>query len=90
MTSIDEVFVAIRKERQYQMVKFEGQEQSLPGFLIILENELEEAKKAWTKGGAGRQSAMQEVLQVATVAVAAMELYGTTGCPVSTYDLVKD
>lgn len=82
-----QVYAAIDAERLHQLLKFGPEkEQSLPGYLLILEAELAEAKHAWIKGGEGRQSALHEVLQIAAVAVAALEAYGTEGCPRSTND----
>jgi hypothetical protein len=77
-----DIYAAIDAERAHQAAKYgPRKEQSLPGFLLILRKELEEAELAWQKGGEGRNSAMAEVLQVAAVAVAALEKYGLTGCP---------
>jgi len=82
------VFAEINREREHQIAKYgQEKEQSLPGWLIILENELAEAKYAWTKGGVGRDSAMHEVLQIAATAVAALEAYGCVGCPRATNDM---
>jgi hypothetical protein len=83
-------FVAVSLEREHQEQKWGAEKpQSLPGFLLVLESELEEAKRAWTKNHtAPRQSVMEEIVQIAAVAVAAIERYGAEGCPVSTNDEV--
>jgi len=82
---IETVFYYIQKEREYQKEKFgKDKEQSLPGFLLVLESELEEAKLGWIKDLEGRHSSLAEILQIAAVAVACLEKYGIDGNPVST------
>jgi hypothetical protein len=82
------IYDAIDEERAYQIEKFGAdKENSIPGFLIILENELNEAKAGWTKNLTGRHSAMHEIRQIAATCVAAMEIYGTTGSAIATNDI---
>ncbi len=78
---------AVVAELKYQDDKWgKDKEQSFPGFLLILENELAEAKLGWAKGGEERQSALHEVTQIAAVALRCINTYGTIGCPRSTFD----
>ncbi len=78
---------AIIAEMDHQDRKWgAGNPQSVPGFLIVLENELNEAKHGWTKNIRGRDSCMSEIVQVAAVAIQALMRYGTEGCPRSTND----
>jgi hypothetical protein len=82
------VYAAIDDERQHQIEKFGiDKQQSIPGFLIIIENELNEAKAGWTKNLQGRHSVMHEICQIAATCVAAMEKYGTTGNAIATDDI---
>jgi hypothetical protein len=80
MTPRSAVYRAIDDERDYQDEKF-GAERNMnleiTGYFIVLENEIAEAKLAWTKGGSGRNSVMHEIRQIAATAVAAMEAHGT-------------
>lgn len=68
------VWDAISVERKYQSIKHGEHPHGVAEWLLILEEEIAEAKKAWVKGG--DIEALTEVLQVATVAVACMEQHG--------------
>lgn len=82
------IYRAIDGERQHQIDKYGAdKQQSIPGFLLIIENELNEAKLGWTKNLTGRHSVMHEILQIAATAVAAMEKYGTSGSAKATDDI---
>jgi hypothetical protein len=82
------VFEAIAQERKNQDDKWgENKPQSLPGFLIILESELDEAKKGWAKNLDGKSAPLNEIVQLAAVAVACLEKYGTKGSAISTNDI---
>jgi hypothetical protein len=82
------VYDAIDQERNHQIEKYGAdKQQSIPGFLLIIENELNEAKAGWTKNLEGRHSAMHEICQIAATCVAAMEKYGTSGSAISTDDI---
>lgn len=80
------IFDAIRAERKYQDAKYGpctgsgGHE--LAAWTIVLESELDEAKKAAMHGGyqnqLGRNSVRAELIQVAAVAIAALEQHGLT------------
>ena len=77
-----EVFSAIAAERDYQDAKWgdlDEKNQSLAGFLLILRKELEEAEMGWMKNKGGRDSALGEIVQIAAVAVAALQQYGLEG-----------
>ena len=83
-----EVMTAINQELIYQQQKWgDDKSQSLPGFIMILEAELNEAKLAWMKNHtATRQTALEEIAQVAAVAIACLNKYGVVGCPDSLDD----
>lgn len=77
-TSFAEVFYAIERERNYQDDKWGDLEEhphTVGEWLLIMESELNEAKQGWVKEG-GDMSALREVLQVATVAVACLQQHG--------------
>lgn len=80
--TFEEVMVKVRQERQHQDVKWgtlEQKQQSIPGYLVVLQSELDEARAGWMKNVPGRDSALAEILQVAAVAVACLEQYGAEG-----------
>lgn len=81
-----QVFEAILKEREHQKEKWGDQPPSLPGFLMIIRHELAEAELGWMKNLDGKHAVMNELVQVAATAFAALERYGTSGCPASTND----
>lgn len=86
--SFDDVVEAVRQERAHQDRKWgKEREQSLPGFLLIAESELDEAKLGWSKNLQGRHSALAELIQVAAVCFAAIERYGFEGNAVCTNDI---
>lgn len=89
--STTEVLDAVVRERRRQDDKWgPNKPQSLPGFLIVLEKELQEAKDAWVKNVTGEHSALNEIVQVAATAVACLEKYGTTGSATATNDIPWD
>ena len=71
-----EVFGAIIDERFYQDQKHGYGGHELATWLLLMESELEEAKRAVVKGGSGRDSALSEITQVAALCVAALEQFG--------------
>jgi len=87
MPTRKEVYEAIDAERQYQMEKFGDKPQSLPGFIAILRSELNEAEVGWIKNKTGRNSPLAEIIQIAAVAVACAEKYGTRGNTFNTDDI---
>jgi hypothetical protein len=82
MYSLDEVYAAITAERNYQDNKWgtiAEHPQSIPGYLLIIRKELEEAENGWMKNVRGRDSALAELIQIAAVAVAALQQHGFEG-----------
>lgn len=87
MLSRKAVYYAIDVERKYQDDKWGvDKEQSLPGFLVVLRQELEEAERGWAKNLEGRHAPLNEIVQIAATAVACLEKYGTSGSAISTND----
>lgn len=78
MTDRAAIYAAIDRERVYQDHKRPRVEPlSLPGYLVVLRHELEEAERAWVRGdGSVVPAALCEVLQVAAVAMACLETHG--------------
>lgn len=73
------VFGAIDGERYFQDSKhgsIESHPHTVGGWLLLIESELDEAKLAAIKGGKGRNAVMQEILQIAATATAAIEQHG--------------
>ena len=70
------VFQEIVKEREFQDSKHGADGHSLGAWLLIVESELEEAKHAAVKPGAGRYNIISEIIQVAAVCFAALEQHG--------------
>ena len=74
-----EVNQHVEVERMFQDSKhgpIEMNSHTIGEWILILESELAEAKVALIKGGTGRDSVLQEILQVAAVAVACLEQHG--------------
>lgn len=85
-----EPLVAIHQELEHQRQKWGNDKpQSLPGFLLILESELAEAKHGWIKNLKGRNSPLAEVVQIAAVALACLARYGTHGSAMATNDITE-
>ena len=83
-----EVYAAVDKERNHQDDKWGANKpQSLPGFLMVLEKELQEAKDAWVKNVDGEHAPLNEIVQIAATAVACLEKYGVTGSATATNDI---
>lgn len=80
--SFEEVITSVKQERDYQDNKWgtiAEHNQSIPGYLLILRKELEEAENGWMKNKSGRDSALAEIRQVAAVAIACLQQYGIEG-----------
>lgn len=79
MATFDEVLVAVHNERRFQDDKW-GSIASNPHdfgtWFILIEAELAEAKEALIKGGSGRNSLRNELIQVAALCFAALEQHG--------------
>lgn len=75
-----EVYNFIDVERNYQDEKWGiNKYQTIEGYLLIIESELNEAKNGWIKNKEGRDSTLAEIKQIAAVCVACMEAYGVEG-----------
>lgn len=86
--SFEEAVEAVRTERQYQDQKYGDQRpQSLPGYLLIMQREINEAIDGWIKDEKGRDSTLSEVVQVAATAIACIERYGDVGTAIPTNDV---
>lgn len=71
------VIPAIARERDYQDSKYgpiETRPHTVGDWLVIIEAELDEAKRCWIKDG--DDSALLEILQVAATAAACMQEHG--------------
>lgn len=84
------VVAAITNELMYQDNKWgAGKSQSLAGYLLILQHEINEAINGWMKNSEGRNAPLAEVVQVAAVAIRCLEEYGTKGNARSTRDVTE-
>jgi hypothetical protein len=75
--TLPEVLEAIKREREYQDQKYgqlQSRAMSVGDWILVLEEEIAEARLAWVKGRF--EDALREILQVATVAVAAILQHG--------------
>lgn len=75
--TLSEILEAIKREREYQDQKYgrlESRMMSVGDWILVLEEEVVEARLAWVKGRS--EDALREILQVATVAVAAILQHG--------------
>jgi hypothetical protein len=78
-----ETFAAIDRERAWQEHKWgtiAEHPHTVGEWLLILQSELDEAKQGWVKGN-GDYDALRELVQVAAVAVAALEQHGAPERP---------
>lgn len=76
----DHVLEAIKEERRYQLTKWgTNKSQSIPGYLLVMRKELEEAEEGWIKNIEGRNSCLAEILQVVAVGIACLEEHDITG-----------
>lgn len=83
--------LAVSRELEHQRQKWGADKpQSLAGFLLILESELNEAKQGWLKNLDGRNAPLPEVAQIAAVALACLARYGTEGSAVATDDITEE
>ena len=86
----EEARAAIEAELSHQANKYgAAKEQSLPGFLLIMRKELDEAIEGWIRPKEGRDSCLHEVVQVVATGVAALNHYGVKGCARSTWDVTE-
>lgn len=84
-----DVFAAIDRERSWQEHQWGTNAEhphTVGEWLLIVEAELHEAKQGWVKGH-GDADALRELVQVAAVAVAALEQHGVLERPWSALGL---
>lgn len=82
-----DVLDAINAEFTYQDAKHgPNRDQSLPGYLMVMRSELNEADDGWNKNLTGRSSALHEITQVVAVGLRCLNDYGTEGSAASTRD----
>lgn len=82
--SLEDVFSAIASELEKQDQQWgplDERRQSLAGYLLILDEELSEAKRGWAENVEGEHSALSELVQVAAVAVSCLQSHGLSGNP---------
>ena len=80
--TFEQAVESVKTERDYQDAKWgtlEEKNQSVAGYLVILEKELEEAKNGWIKNTEGKHSALAEIRQIAAVAIACIQQHGVDG-----------
>lgn len=78
-THKSKVAEAVLKERYFQDHKWgtiATNPHTLGEWILLVEAELEEAKRALIKGGTGRDSVRSELVQVAALCAAALEQHG--------------
>lgn len=74
----EDIFQLIDDEREHQILKWGNDEETnIPGFLLIMQKELQEAIDGWIKNIAGKHSALNEIVQVVAVGTACLEKYHT-------------
>jgi hypothetical protein len=80
--TFEQAIESVKIEREHQDLKWgtlEEKNQSVAGYLVILEKELEEAKNGWMKNKPGKDSALAEIRQIAAVAMACIQQHGIEG-----------
>jgi len=80
MFTIEEVIGGLLIEIARAREKHPGQDKKTIGeWILLMEDELAEAKKALIKGGVSENSVMAEICQVTGLGIQAMLQHGTTG-----------
>lgn len=82
--SFSQVVDILEKERQSQDLKWgslDEKHQTVAGYLLVLESELNEAKQGWMKNIDGKHSSLSEIVQIAAVAIACIQQHGNSGNP---------
>lgn len=69
----DLIYDLIDAERDHQDSKWGLKSRPISHYPVVLQNELLEANQGWMKNKPGKHSVTRELLQVAAVAVAALE-----------------
>jgi hypothetical protein len=80
--TMEQVFELIKNERIHQDNKWgtiDERSHEIAGWLLILRKELEEAEIGWCKNLEGKHSSLRELVQVAAVAIACLQQYGSEG-----------
>jgi hypothetical protein len=86
-----EVLSCIRQEWERQDARWgPSKQQSLPGYLAIIEYRLVQAKLGWLRGLRGRDSALAGIAQAVSVGLRCLKQYGITGNTVATNDRKED
>jgi hypothetical protein len=78
------VMAAIQREREFQDRKHghpRDNPHSIGAWLLTIEDELAEAKKACIKGGTGRDNVVSEIIQIAALCIACLEQHGVEEIP---------
>lgn len=89
--TMSQVFDAIEIELDTQNKKWGvNKPQSIPGFMLIMQKELDEATAGWVKNVGGKHAPLNEIVQVAAVAIACLKRYGVDGSAISTNDIPID
>lgn len=88
-TILPHVNESISRELEYQSLKWGyDKEQSLPGYLLIMQQELKEAIDGWMiNDRRARNSTLEEVLQVVATGIRCLNDYGVKGNALSTSDV---
>jgi hypothetical protein len=66
----------VNDERDYQKAKHDSESHEAGTWILLIEEELREAKQALIKGGNGRDTWSHELVQVAALCFAALEDHG--------------
>jgi hypothetical protein len=74
MSSREEIFQAISRERDYQDKKWGIRDHQIASWMAIMKGEMNEADIAWLKEG--DKNTLKEILQVIAVGVACLERHG--------------
>ena len=84
------VVLHLQEERMFQDRKH-GEIEKVPhtpaGWMLLIRKELEEAELAIIKGGQGRDSWRQELLQVAATCIACLEQHGLAEPPIGVREI---
>jgi hypothetical protein len=76
----EKALMAIIAERRFQDDKYGTVDKvghSIGEWILLIEDELAEAKRALIKGGTGRDSVLMEIVQIAALGMACIEQHGT-------------
>jgi hypothetical protein len=84
--TLDEIIALVTQEQASQAIKWgSDRPQSLGGFLLIMQAELEEAIQGYVKDRNDKHSALNEIMQVVTVGINCLQRYGLNN-PMTTND----